>query len=165
MELIKNSTCSQIILKSEYIDDFVNAPEPNHLTIKLFKNCEMIKEIVFEAIMYNAMIGIEGLLLTPESFNLSSETLPDGIYSVEIVDRNEERIIKDFSCITLLCEARCDVIEHVSKNLNSTAYAIFKVLEFVDTCTDCNCEHGCVLFDELQRLLNGDNKLKPCGNC
>lgn len=163
MKLTKHANCTNIILQSEYIDDFVNSVTPNELTIKLYRNCKLVTEIIFEAVMYEALV--EGITLDTELYNQSGDKLSDGIYGVEIIDKNTERIIKDYSCAALLCGTRCNIMEYVASNLTSHVYALYKVLDFVDVCTDCNCDDACVIFDELTSILTDSKKIKPCGNC
>lgn len=163
MEILNYNECQGIVIQDQLLDDWINAPVKPELTIAIKRNCTDLVEIEMTGPLYS--VPNDGVLLTPEQLGLSTDLVSTGIYTVTITS-----LVQDVGgqtstdCVLIDCDLKCRVLEYLAENLDSPVGIYYETLKYLNVCTKCTCESGCLLLAEIESILN-NTKTTPCGNC
>ena len=88
-------------------------------------------------------VSINGsdFLIDPEAIG-QTNTFSDGVYCVSLVQNN----IPESNSIFVDCNVECKVVDAVIKDPCSNIYALYKALQFADTCGTLTCQQKCDLW-------------------
>lgn len=174
------TTCTEITVSSQTLDDFT-ALSSNTLRLDVKYNCGTVQEI---DILLADITG-DSVSILPEDLGFS-ETFQDGVYSITLVNTDDDTITNEFGCVFMDCVTRCKIANATTELKTKYGIGSFKdfdkitnplekiavfdtmymvqlhtALSFIGSCTECTCDNGCLMWCELQKLLGEDG----CYSC
>jgi len=109
------------------------------------------------------------MILYPEAFGLTGDTLPAGIYFISISDNN----VSLSDSVFIDCGVLCKVIDYISRHCTSNLYIVFEALQMSQDCETITYAQKCSMWNYLGRRLGYftttpcvvTSNCKPCVNC
>lgn len=169
----KAEDCSSIIIyDSEELLDFyndINLTEPTGYKAELGITCNCGNEVTYDIdstiVMLDSELNTAYVTINNALINdlITDQPLSDGIYKIRLkVTEPDESYVEDYFCTAILCEIECELITYLSNNLKSDAYKYLIALQNIDNCDKCECEAGCLLYEELVNIIEDGNYSNCC---
>lgn len=171
MVLTKTDNCSDLVIASDLIDDFVQNSVTHSLTITVTINCcsdPYVKTIDISDT--NLTLSVPGATYTldPAFFSFIEDVLLDGVYFVEL--KLTEILTGSYEleqkCAFIDCETKCLVFEYIRDNTDwFNVYTTYEAATWAPDCDDCDCGSTCTLYERLQEYLQITSPEIPGCNC
>lgn len=158
MNVTLNSTCtSAVISNSAAMTHYIDVDGP--LTISIDANCLKIPIIFTDSNQYLDEANYL-FTFTPAALGQSGSSFTNGVYHIEIY--NGDLGEKEYFLMYVSCGIVCDLIEYYAANPKSLVYAYHEMLNSLNVCSTCDYAAACLLYQELQNVLNGTTNY-DCG--
>lgn len=159
MIITKAQDYSNFLVQSQLIQDWVS-DDSIVVNLKIYEACSTSAiTILLSDDTYDT--EDEGMIITPTLLDQTTDTIADGIYRLELISDNGDEITEKY-CLFIEGNIKCRIVTYLGDNLNSNIYHLYLVLLDGEACMDCNCKNLCLIYDEINRLLDITNT-EPCG--
>lgn len=144
-----------------------NVTLPLKTTINVKRNCcgDYSLELEDDSFFINDVLsGLNYIELDNSFFNSADDNVPDGVYFIEIVVENTVtgEKTKQRLCFFNGHLLKCELIDFIANNPKSDIFKFYLALTFINNCSDCNCENGCIIYNELLKIIK-NNRNHDCG--
>lgn len=156
----KNSTCTEIIIQDDKLEQFT-MPESGIESIVLYYTVNNGTEQSFEVTVDD--ITDDYIILDDEFFGAPDTTICDGIYCFRLVITEGVNITKKRASILVDCTLRCALAEYLWNNPNSNIYGKHQGLQYYTQCHSCDCATMYELYIDLLCELNIPVESTECG--
>jgi hypothetical protein len=180
--LTVENKCAYLELSSELLENYT-ALSPSELELTVKYDCNT----VLSKLQINFLDITEGKFRITGDLLNQGDKINDGVYSITLSEvEPDSSYYEEYACIFADCVTKCKVVEKTEAirsqyNIKSwtdfnlitdpvVKKAVFDVmlmvqymtaLSYLNVCTSCTCDNGCVIWCELQRLL-GINSCDVC---
>jgi len=159
-----NSGCASIDVESDLITAYVAAlPSPDH-TLSLAVKVDCGDPITITLDGDSLDTDNNKYVLLPADLSQTTK-ISDGVLHLTLTKTvtSSGDTTKQYSCLFVDCDTKCELIEFLASNSTSNAYAYYQVLTHLNTCTDCSCTDACTIWNYLQTLLGNTTQTNDCG--
>lgn len=97
---------------------------------------------------------ITSLTIDSELLGLEAEALANGVYYIELITTDEDgTIVTESTCIAVLCDLACDMVELYSDSANFEKVLAYEGLLAAQDCITCSCTVMQELYDIISNVV------------
>lgn len=156
MTLTLDQNCLNVVVASDLITNYI--PGVDTLELDIYHNCD---EGVTITIDENNIVT-NTVTLEPSDLNQSGSKLEDGVYRFVLTLKTNNPYVVETLNLYVYCDLECDLITYYSQHFNSNVGSFHEALKRLNACGEFTYDRACLLWAELERVLDKPNT-SGCG--